>query len=74
MLYLVTPLIEGSDDIDYIQVVEANTPEQALDYFLSSNSNIVSGMSIAVTQPKVHNAVMHKCNKSVVLKENIYVA
>ena len=71
-LFLVTPLIEGSDDIDYVQLIEANTPEQALDYFLSNNSNVVQGTSIAVTQPKVHNAVLQKKKKNVVLKESFY--
>lgn len=71
-LFLVTTLIEGSDDIDYVQLIKANTPEQALDYFLTHNPNVVSGTSIVVTQPKVHKATLHQCTKNVVLKESTY--
>lgn len=72
-LFLVTPLIEGTDDIDFVQLIEANTPQQALDYFLSHNIDVVKGTEIAVTQPKVHKAVMHQCTKNVELKESIYI-
>lgn len=72
MLFLIVVLIENSDDIDYVQLVKANTPEQALDYFLTNNQNVNEGTEIVVSQPEVHNASMHRCTKGIVLKDNTY--
>lgn len=63
MLFLVTPFIENTEDIDYVLVVEANTPEQAKDYCMKNNF-IISSQQVSVTTPHVHNAQMHKIQKA----------
>ena len=51
MIFLVTALIEFSEDIDYVVVVEANTPQQALDYALTHNLVNVN-QEVKVITPK----------------------
>lgn len=59
MIFLVTALIEFSEDIDYVVVVEANTPQQALDYALTHNLVNVN-QEVKVINPTIHKAMLHK--------------
>ena len=62
MIFLVTALIEHSEDIDYVVVVDANTPQQALDYALT-HGHVTQDQEVKVVEPTVHNAHMRRIKK-----------
>ncbi len=63
MIFLVTALIEHSEDIDYVVVVDANTPQQALDYALT-HGHITADQEVKVTKPVIHHAQMHRIKRA----------
>lgn len=62
MIFLVNALIDGSDDLDYVVVVDANTPQQALDYALT-HGHVTQDQQVKVVKPTIHNAQMHRVYK-----------
>lgn len=62
MIFLVVALIDHSEDIDFVVTVDANTPQQALDYCLV-NGHVSPNQEVKVVQPTIYNAQMHRIYK-----------